>query len=111
MLDLLVIALLCLFVAKGKRAIMAYQNREQEWRTVDAEQRQRIVREECAWRVLGRVAGGAALIAGALLIASPPLAVMWIYAAWRVINPVKNELRSACSYRSSGKDDESPYSW
>ena len=110
MLNLLVIALLFFACAKGKRAVIAYQSREQEWRTADAEQRQRIVRGECAWRVLGRVAGAGTLIASAFL-ASPALSVMWILAAWRVIEPTKSEMRSACLYRSSGRNDEPPYSW
>ena len=111
MLDVLVLAVLCFIYVKGKRAIIAYQNREQKWRAADADQRQRIIREECAWRVVGRVATGGALTAGAFLIASPALSVMWIVAAWRVIEPAKNELRSACSYRSTGENDEPPYSW
>jgi hypothetical protein len=111
MLDLLVIALLCLGYAKGKRAIVSYQNREQEWRTADAEQRERIVREECAWRVLGRVAGAGTLIAGGFITASPGLAVMWALVAWRVVKPIRSEMREACLYRSTGRSDESPHSW
>lgn len=52
MFDLLVIAVLCLVYAKGTRALF---DREQKWRDADAQKRERIVREECVLRVLGRV--------------------------------------------------------
>lgn len=111
MFELFVIALLCLFYAKGARAIVAYRDRNQKWREADAQQRARLVREECAWRIIGRLVGAGGLVIGALAVASPGLAVMWALVAWRVVKPIKAEMREACSYRSTGASDEPPYSW
>ncbi len=112
MFDLLVIALLCLLYAKGTRAIVAYRDRERRWRDADAQQRERTVRDECAWRVIGRVVGAAGLGIGGFTFASPALAAMWAVVGWRLLRPIKNEMREACSYRSTGSRDEPPpYSW
>jgi hypothetical protein len=111
MFDLFVIALLCLIYAKGTRTLLAYQDREQRWRGADANKRERIVREECAWRVLGRLVGAAGLAIGAFTVASAGLAVMWALVAWRLLKPIKSEMTEACGYRSTGSDDEAPYSW
>ncbi len=111
MFDLFVLALLCLACAKGRRALLAYRHRKQEWRRADAEQRQKTVREECAWRVIGRLVGAGGLAIAAFTVASPGLAVMWALVALRVIKPIKAEMREACSYRSTGASDEPPYSW
>jgi len=111
MFDLFVIAFFCFVYAKGKRAIVAYQDREQKWEDADAEQRERMVREECAWRIVGRLASAGGLAIGAFTVASPGLAVIWALVAWRVIRPIKAEMRDACGYRSTGSDDEAPYSW
>jgi hypothetical protein len=111
MFDLLFIALLCFAYAKGKRAIVAYQNRDQRWRDADAEQRERIVRYECAWSVLGRIVCASGLAIGASIMASPGLAVMWTLVALRVIVPITRDMRNACAYRSTGRSDEEPYSW
>ena len=111
MFDLLFIVLLCLAYAKGKRAIVGYQDREQRWRNADAEQRERFVREEYAWRVLGRLAGAGCLAIGASIVASPGLAVMWGIVGWRLVRPIRQDLREACLYRSTGRSDEPPHSW
>jgi len=111
MFDLLVIALLCLFYAKGKRAIIAYENREQRWRDADAPKRERIVRQECAWRVFGRLVGAAGLAIGVFTVASAGQAVLWALITVRVVRPIRSEMREACGYRSTGSDDEPPYSW
>ena len=110
MFALLVIAL-CLVYAKGMRALLAYRDRKLRWREADANKRERIVREECAWRVVGRVLGAGGLAIGACTVSSAGLAAMWALVAWRVIRPIKTEIRDACSYHSTGSDDEAPYSW
>jgi hypothetical protein len=106
MFDVLVIALLCLVYAKGKRAVVAYRDREQRWREADAHGRERIVREQCAFRVIGRVIGAAGLGIGAFIVASPALATMWAIVGLRLLMPIKQEMRDACSYRSTGAPDE-----
>ena len=57
-------------------------------------ERERIVRNSCAWRVLGRVVGAGALVTGATVVASPTLAIMWCVAAWRVVKPIKEVMRA-----------------
>lgn len=109
MFDLLVIALLCLLVVKGKRAIVAYEHRAQRWRDADAGERERIVREECAWRVIGRSVGATGIGIAAFCVASPGLALMCALVAWRVVKPIRAELRDACSYHSTGAGDEPRY--
>jgi hypothetical protein len=111
MFELLIIAVLSLAFAKGKKAVVAYQDREQRWHEANGEQRERIVREECGWRILGRVAASGGLAVGAFVVASPALAVMWGLAAWRLLKPIKEEMRDAASYHSTGRSDEPPYSW
>ena len=106
MLDLLVIGVLCLFYTKAKCTVVA----KQKWRESDAVQRQRTVRNECASRVLGRLVGACGLVLGATAV-SPGLGVMWVLVAVRVIEPIRAEMRDACSYRSTGATDEPPYSW
>jgi len=83
----------------------------QRWRNADALERERIVRLECAFRVIGRVAVSGALLAVALTTASPALALMCAGAAWRVIQSTRQEMADVCSYRSTGAEDEPPYSW
>jgi len=107
MFDLLVIAVVCLAYAKVKRTIVA----KQRWTEANAHERERIVKDECAWRVIGRVMAAAGLGIGAFTIASPGLAVMWTLVAWRVVKPIKAEMREAGKFRSSGASDEPPYLW
>lgn len=110
MLDLLFIALLCFAFVKAKRAMVPYENRERSWRDADAQRRERIVRDECAWYVLGRITCAGGLVIGAFVIASPGLALMWTLVAWRALRPIRSEMRDACAYRSTGSRDE-PYPW
>ena len=110
MLDLFVIALFCfVFYAKGKRAILAYQDRPQKWRAANAGERERLVREEAAWRTIGRLVGAGGLAIGAFAVASPGLAVMWAIVAWRIVAPIKQEIMDANSFRSTGDKNEPPY--
>jgi hypothetical protein len=111
MFELLAIAVSCLVYVKGTRALVAYRDREQRWREADANKRKRIVREECALRVIGRVLGAGGLAIGACTVGSAGLAAMWALVAWRVVKPIKAEMREACSYRSTGSIDEAPYPW
>jgi hypothetical protein len=85
-------------------------SRERLWRNVDAPRREQIVRQECAWRTIGRIVGAGALVAGAFTT-SPVLAVIWVVAAWRALKPIRREMRDASPYRSTGTEDEPPYSW
>lgn len=107
MLDLMVIGALCLLYAKAKRTIVA----NQRWRDLNAIERQRTVRNECAFRVIGRLIGACGLVIGAFTVVSPGLGVMWVLVALRAIKPIRAEMRKACSYRSTGGSDEPPYSW
>jgi hypothetical protein len=111
MFGLLLIPLLCLFYEKSTNAIIAYRDRANRWRTAGARERERIVREEAAWRTIGRLIGGSGLAVGALSVASTGLAVMWVLVGWRVVKPIRSELRDACLYRSTGSSDEPPYQW
>ena len=107
MLDLLVIGVCGLLYAKAKSTVAG----KQRWRESDPVQRQRTVRNECAFRVIGRLIGACGLLIGAFTVVSPGLGVMWALVALRVIKPIKAEMREACSYRSTGASDEAPYSW
>ncbi len=80
--------------------------RKDAWRNADAVGRERIVRLECGWRVVGRAAGAGALLAGAFATTSPVLALACAVSAWRTIRPARQEMRDACSYRSTGGEDE-----
>lgn len=111
MLDLFVIALFCFVYAKGKRAIVGYEHRPQRWRSSDAGERERMVKIECAWRVIGRTGAATGLAVAAFTVASPALAILWVLTAWRVFEPIAAEMRDACAYRSTGSDDEAPYLW
>lgn len=111
MIDLLAIALLWFILGKGLRALYDYEHREQRWRSADAHERERIVRHECAWRVIGRAVMCGGLAVSAFAWASPPLAVMWGLVALRWVMPIKDDLQHASSYRSTGATDEPLYSW
>ena len=111
MFDLLFIVLLCLAYAKGKSAIVAHQDRGRRWRGANANKRERIVREECGWRILGRVAACGGLAIGAFAAASPAFAVICGLSAWRLLKPIRAEMRDACAFRSTGSDDEALYCW
>jgi hypothetical protein len=79
---------------------------EHAWQHATAFERERMVRQACAWRVLGRVVGAGALVTGATVVSSPTLVIMWCVAAWRVVKPIREEMRDACAYRSTGAMDE-----
>ena len=84
--------------------------RDHHWRNADAVERERMVRKACGWRVIGRVVGADALVAGAFVAASLALGFACCMAAWRMLRPIKHEMRDACAYRSSGAPDEPRYS-
>ena len=84
--------------------------REHNWRNADASEREKIVRNSCGWRVIGRVVSAGALVAGTSVAASPALGFACCMAAWRLLRPIKQEMRDACAYRSSGAQDEPRYS-
>ena len=115
------IVLLILLVIKAARSLFQpainevvgaiNEVREPNWRNADAAEREKIVRKACGWRVIGRVVGAGALLTGAFVTATPILALACAVTAWRVIKPVRQEMRSACSYRSTGAQDEDPYCW
>lgn len=112
MIELLLVFVFWFIVAKVFPALHDYEHREQRWRDADAHERARVVRHECAWRVVGRVIGAGGLVLGAFAVGAPVLAVIWGLAAWRCLaKPIQKEMRDACSYRSTGAPDEPPYSW
>jgi hypothetical protein len=76
------------------------------WRSADAVERERIVRKACGWRVIGRVIGAGALVGGAFVATSATIAFACCLAAWRMLKPIKQEVRDACAYRSTGAPDE-----
>jgi len=84
--------------------------RDHHWRNADAVERERMVRNACGWRVIGRVVGAGALVAGASIAASPALGFAFCLAAWRTLKPIHQEMRDACAYSSTGTDDESRFS-
>jgi len=83
--------------------------REHDWRQADAFDRERMVRKACGWRVIGRAIGAGALVTGAVMTASSVLTVACCVAAWRLVKPIKQEMRDACAYRSTGARDEPRY--
>jgi len=107
MFDLLVFAVLYLAYARIKKTILA----KQKWTEADAHERERIVKDECAWRVIGRVMTAAGLGIGAFIVASPALATMWATVGLRLLGPIKQEMRDACSFRSTGAENEQRYKW
>ena len=84
--------------------------REHCWRHADALERERMVRKACGWRVIGRVAGAGALVTGAFIATSPGLVFASCMAVWRILKPIKQEMRDACAYKSAGTEDEPRYS-
>jgi hypothetical protein len=121
MLPMLALIALCFVLSSQAARVVAFESpvrkllhdiseaRKWAWRNADAPTRERIVRQECAWRIILRVVGTGALLTVAFATASPVLALMCAAAAWRVIKPIKQEMREACSYRSTGKNDEPRY--
>lgn len=80
--------------------------RQHNWTQAGAIERERIVRRSCGWRVIGRLIGAGALVAAASMASSSVLAVMLGVAAWRAVRPIREELRDACTYKSTGAQDE-----
>lgn len=88
----------------------ANEVREHNWRHADAFERERIVRKAVGWRVIGRVAGAGALAVGAVTFAPLPLVPIWLMAGYRLLKPIRQEMRDACTYRSTGVRDEPRHS-
>ncbi len=86
------------------------QVREHNWRNADAVEREKMVRKACGWRVIGRVVGAGALVGGAFVATSPTIGFAFCLAAWRMLKPIKQEMRDACAYRSTGAEDEGRFS-
>ena len=83
---------------------------EDNWRYADAFERERMVRKATGWRVIGRVASAGALAVGAVTFAPLPLVPICLIAGYRLLKPIRQEMRDACAYRSTGRDDEPRYS-
>jgi len=83
---------------------------EHNWRHADAFERERMVRKAVGWHVIGRVASAGALAVGAVTFASLPLVPICLQAAYRLLKPIRQEMRDACSYRSTGARDEPRHS-
>ncbi len=79
---------------------------EHAWQRANALERERMVRQACGWRVIGRVLGAGALVAVASISFSSALGFACCLAAWRTLKPIKREMRDACAYRSTGAEDE-----
>jgi hypothetical protein len=80
------------------------------WRQAGALERERMVRRACSWRVLGRVAAATALItSGVFVVTSPGLIFGCCVSAWRLLSPIKDEMRDACAYKSTGAEDDPRY--
>jgi hypothetical protein len=92
-------------IAKEVRGA-ADEVREHNWKRANAFERERMVRKACGWRVIGRVAGACALVTGAFVVSSPGLVFVCCMAAWRMLGPIKQEMRDACAYKSTGTEDE-----
>ncbi len=86
------------------------QVREHNWRNADAVEREKMVRKACGWRVIGRVVGAGALVGGAFVATSSTIGFAFCLAAWRMLKPIKQEMRDACAYRSTGAEDEGRFS-
>ena len=80
--------------------------RDYHWRNADAVERERMVRKACGWRVIGRVVGAGALVSGAFVATSSTIGFACCLAAWRMLKPIKQEMRDACAYRSTGAEDD-----
>ncbi len=101
-----------LFGPAAKEVHSAVQEvQEHNWRHADAFERERMVRKATGWRVIGRVAGAGALAVGAVTFASLPLVPICLLAGYRLLKPIRQEMRDACAYRSTGAQDEPPFSW
>ena len=83
---------------------------EHNWRHADAFERERIVRKAVGWRVIGRVASAGALAVGAVMLAPLPLVPICLLAGYRLLQPIRQDLREACAYRSTGAEDEPRHS-
>jgi len=84
---------------------------EHNWRHAYAFDRERMVRKATGWRVIVRVASAGALAVGAVTFASLPLVPICLIAGYRLLKPIRQEMRDACAYRSTGAQDEPPFSW
>jgi hypothetical protein len=80
---------------------------DHNWRNADAVERERMVRKTCGWRVIGRVVAAGALVGGAFVATSSAIGFACCMTAWRMLKPIKQEMRDACAYRSTGAEDES----
>jgi hypothetical protein len=82
---------------------------EHNWRHADAFERERMVRKATGWRVIGRVASAGGLAVGAVVFAPLPLVPICLMAGYRLLKPIRQEMRDACAYRSTGARDEPRY--
>lgn len=110
--SVLIVLAILLVIRAAQRILGAAANEvlgpadELAWRRANAFERERMVRKACCWRVLGRVVGAGVLVTGATVLASPTVAIMWSVAAWRMVKPIREEMREACAFRSTGAEDE-----
>jgi hypothetical protein len=80
--------------------------RDHHWRNADAVEREKMVRKACGWRVIGRVVAAGALVGGAFVATPSTIGFACCLAAWRMLKPIKQEMRDMCAYRSTGAEDE-----
>ena len=104
---LVVKAVQLLFGPAVKEVHSAVQEvQEHNWRHADALERERMVHKAVGWRVIGRVAGAGALAAGAVMLAPLPLVPMWLMAGYRLLKPIRKDLRDACCTKSSANSKQ-----
>jgi hypothetical protein len=84
--------------------------REHNWQQADAFERERMVRVEEGWRIIGRVLGVGCCAVGAVLAFPTPAVVIFGMGAYRLLKPIRQEMRAACAYRSTSARDEPRYS-
>ena len=87
------------------------KTRGQKWRHANALERERMVRAEGACRAIARVMGAGCCVAGAVLAVPTIPVIAFAVGAYRLLKPISEEIGDACSYQSTGADDEPPYSF
>jgi hypothetical protein len=108
---LVVKAVRLLFGPAVKELRSAVQESQQyKWKHADAAARERMVRVKGSWRIIARVVGAGCCAAGVVLTFPTPVVVIFGLGAYRLLKPIRQEMRDACAYRSTGAKDEPPYS-
>jgi hypothetical protein len=101
-----------LFEPAANEVVSAVQEvRQNKWSHADAFERERMVRAEGGCRIIERGLGAGCCVFGAVLTVPTLPLIMFAVGAYRVLKPMRQEIGDACSYRSTGADDEPPFCW